>query len=1810
MIQIVIIKVEDSGCFWGRIPHGFSDLAENENQYERLEVKMNQLYHRSHEELEEIKLPVLEQGQICAIYCHELRCWCRAVLESLVPSGSSYLAECFLVDHAKHILVKAKDVRRAVDTFWKLPYRAKKFNLFGIQPMTLNFNVCEEKAIIGPAKRWDSAAIQYFQKLSQESQTAEAKLKDFAGDTIAVQLYLTLKDEKVCLNDDLVAKMFAHYISPKKQNLSESQTSSELCRKKETPVKNNVDYKTLALWSEILEGSTIEEQSQGFSGQESDVQCQQGQERSISCEHMSKQTSKTPSLSHHPTSAEPLQAIFLSEMHSDEKMRYVIYRMNKFLGPRSRFRPFDPLCLLRHSVMADLSLSTLFSCFLPVTFDTLTNQQFSLLPLVENLTRPWRLILLNALHVPITTSYLISKCRMYVIALHRLLQFLNPDPFNTKRVLHPQQPSLKIAFDRWSSVLVHAVNKLTPCSSMEFAPISLDLKKELCKKNISPDVVQSYCWPAISRGCDLVAVSRQGDDPLLYIPPLLTFLQFPSVYSFQPKRNLPSAIIVCPGQKKAHFVCQVLSDLTKFSQRFNLSLVLVGQDPEESKKIKLVKGCDVVVTTPHSLVRVLKTHCLFFIRLGHLVLDTVDVLFDKAMDEVTTILQCFREATNVPERLSTPQQLIAVGKQWRKEMDILVKESHGDPYVVIAAMEEAALYGNVHQIVQLCLDHEKTSQLLTILDFTSEVVQKTVILANCAEEVDHLCKALDSNSNFCIKAHEGRSWSQIMEQWNNKFSPGTHVILVTTDECLQALGITDATNVIHYSFPSSQEIFGARLCCMVDNFKNLIIEESTLRTQSIIIMSDKNAPQIVSFLQYLERTEAKIPTELYKFISNLNDKDDNCYDKSICKYLKAYGICRDIKTCASRHKIHPNMDKPRRLSNKKCLPSRGYVEIIPTWVSDASIYYGRIIHHRNKWENPPVSLEDDYLTLLKDMAEYYMDENHQKPVEQLKLFALYALQEKMYCRVQLMALPPQDQSTILSNAEVKYIDSGQTGRVMQKQLLELPAKFQLLPAQIVEFIVSKVKPIDHEKDWNPQVSRFIKQKISNKSLEAKIVLALGNTLWLHPVVHLSKLPDLKTTILDYNIRSEIMNSGFGADNVRHIERVQALCREAGFDVPDEDSSQEELSYGKDLECAILENDGNYHSVIISEFYTPECFYLQAIANQEKLRALEDEINQQATEKQDHIQSSYVPIVGDICLAFCTTKKRWRRVKIMSADYFNNNCHVLFVDFGSYSWISMNKIQPLMKAALALPFQAICCSLFGVERVGKNWNPEIKELIWTTFQTKELQAKVIEQSRNESTNSEYYHVDLQDPTNGCFITLSECIISRGCGRGTPAAMNQLFPEKALENGQRNSILCLCSSLYALLGDEHSSSLRISLVEELKNLVLHHPAEGLSESGCLRYLCRLLRFLSTPKEQADVIVAMTHKAKTQVQDYNEINEERGIYVLVSLLQGTANSELQESVCIALGILGKSSDLYSSFTDANALKLLCDLLKMPVKNNIWQAVIEALAELLSSNRFCEEVENQQIVSHLCAKIHQSSEDKVLENILRVLCHLTGRAESMNLMLANGLELTIDRLLLSTSSKSILYKVANKMKFSLTSLQNVHLQNDAVYCEGNNDIMDIPREKSSQSTVDHKSFHPEIKWHQKDDHLVLNVKLQNVTRHSCRFDHCKVIFSASVDAKLYVADLELQGSILEGKCSCIIKNAEPVIMLFKEERGAWSSLLKLKNPNVTFDFNYFEEMPDDGTLPIFNDMRSKGHPLVLEPIVDEWNSLTNYYDSSEEDY
>ncbi|XP_069918508.1 zinc finger protein 570-like [Oryctolagus cuniculus] len=116
-------KVEDPDCFWVIIK-GCSPFLDHEVDYQKLNSAMNDFYNSMCKDTE-IKPLMLEEGQVCVVYCPELRCWCRAVIKSVMSSADHYLAECFLVDFARYIPVKSKNIRVAVESFMQLPYRAK-----------------------------------------------------------------------------------------------------------------------------------------------------------------------------------------------------------------------------------------------------------------------------------------------------------------------------------------------------------------------------------------------------------------------------------------------------------------------------------------------------------------------------------------------------------------------------------------------------------------------------------------------------------------------------------------------------------------------------------------------------------------------------------------------------------------------------------------------------------------------------------------------------------------------------------------------------------------------------------------------------------------------------------------------------------------------------------------------------------------------------------------------------------------------------------------------------------------------------------------------------------------------------------------------------------------------------------------------------------------------------------------------------------------------------------------------------------------------------------------------------------------------------------------------------------------------------------------------------------------------------------------------------------------------------------------------------------------------------------------------------
>nr|XP_013796709.1 PREDICTED: putative ATP-dependent RNA helicase TDRD12 [Apteryx mantelli mantelli] len=1035
MMEVLILEIEDPGCFWVTVK-GCGPYVVNEIEYKNLNAEMNQFYDKSCRDADEIKPLTLEEGQICVVFSKELKCWCRAVIKSIMSCTDHYLTECFLVDYAKYISVKSNDIRVAVEAFMQIPYRAKQCGLYRTKPVTLHINFCENTAKIVPAKRWDFAATRYFQSLLKATTQIKAQLCAIEGDKFDVLLYVTIKNEKVCVNDDLVSKNFAHFEEGKENteypaNDQESQTSLNV----ESPLPLKIVNPALAFSPVVFQ----------------------------------EKVSKNLETGHAVSSS----FLFKKGLHSHQ--------------------------------MSSTSLNGGTESIV---------KAMPGLPFEENTA------------IPVHTD--------------RLLQFLNSDPLKTHFNKDDQQ------FQNFQNVsaegnFVFLSNKIEPSSILETAPLFDDLKKELTqKKFLGPNFTESYCWPPIARGCDVLAISHQGNDPLLYIPPILTFLQSESCYKSLPNRSGPLALIVCPGWRKAQLVFELLKTYSRCSRPLHPMLIIVGQNKEEARNVKIHRGCEVIVTTPYSLLRLLEHHSLLFLRLCHLIFDEIEVLFSEASEQIFTILDYYRKTIIIEERLYSPHQVVAVGTCWNKHITHLLKEFMNDPYIVITAMEEASIYGNVQQVVQLCLNSERIAVLLRILDFTSNSVEKMLIFTNTINEAEMVHQALRSNSIFSLKIHKESEFNfeYVLEHWTKKYSSGTHVVLVLTDDCMQSLGITDATCVIHFSFPSSPRIFGQRLHNMSDNFHNVIekgsfVDQEYTKARSVLLLTENNACHAPGVLRYLKHAEAEIPPELHDFTARvLEAEEEKKLARPLCTYLKTLGICKNRRECPDRHHINVQTDRPRNMPDK-ITPTPGCVTIVPLHIVNATNYFGRIVDKQ----------KDQYAILAEEMNEYFKKPSNNVSVEKVEKLAWYGLyEETFFHRVQVVEISPKEEKKLFFNVTIKYIDEGRMSQVESHRLLQLPARFQSLPPQAVEFIVCSVKPIDNEIEWNPRVTSHIYHKIKGKPHEAKMVLTLGNTVWVDPMVRVTRLSNLKTSVNEYNVRSEILSMGLGTDNPEHIKQLQKLCR--------------------------------------------------------------------------------------------------------------------------------------------------------------------------------------------------------------------------------------------------------------------------------------------------------------------------------------------------------------------------------------------------------------------------------------------------------------------------------------------------------------------------------------------------------------------------------------------------------------------------------------------------------------------------------------------
>lgn len=88
--------------------------------------------------------------------------------------------------------------------------------------------------------------------------------------------------------------------------------------------------------------------------------------------------------------------------------------------------------------------------------------------------------------------------------------------------------------------------------------------------------------------------------------------------------------------------------------------------------------------------------------------------------------------------------------------------------------------------------------------------------------------------------------------------------------------------------------------------------------------------------------------------------------------------------------------------------------------------------------------------------------------------------------------------------------------------------------QCVEVYACRLRPIDRDTDWSVQAETKMSEALFNKTLEGRVVLALGNTLWLDPLYERELIMGEYCTTL--RVRDEIKKNVYAEPNPQVRER--------------------------------------------------------------------------------------------------------------------------------------------------------------------------------------------------------------------------------------------------------------------------------------------------------------------------------------------------------------------------------------------------------------------------------------------------------------------------------------------------------------------------------------------------------------------------------------------------------------------------------------------------------------------------------------------------
>ncbi|GFR59726.1 ATP-dependent RNA helicase dbp2 [Elysia marginata] len=1371
----------------------------------------------------------------------------------------------------------------------------------------------------------------------------------------------------------------------------------------------------------------------------------------------------------------------------------------------------------------------------------------------------------------------------------QFLEELRQSSGHTERyptITRPDQPVPRPMF----GVLVHGKSPPALTCDVEDVPFE-ERVKQILEHNLEITTarsIQGFVWPAALACRHVIGVCPpEKGKTTAYIPAVLSLLSDTTMYIELPKGKGPLALVIVPTWKKARDVFEMIElftayEKTELKRVRPIVLYAGGTEETESTQTSLIKGCEILIATPASLLRILELELTSFQRLCHMILDDADILGTRFADQIDQIMQQFRLVFKNRRHQVVPCQIMMFASRWTDKLNEFRLRYTWEPIVVISSRVEASVYGGVKQVVTMSRWEQRLSTFCSLLDTMVPTDKRVAAFTSDVEEAVEMWKGAKSRGVYCLLIHHElpvETVTEAREQWLHSSHTKQLIVIVCTDQCYQDLAITNATDVIHYGLPDSKTKFGNRLACMFDFFKDRTTNEehqpeSEAEGVSHVILTDRCAPRAEQLNEILQRCPSQHPPQLREFLRGYKVGVENDERKMLCPLLKAFGTCiahNHQENCKNRHLVISKQDLKTGEIDGNSLPASGQVTIKIIRVVTAGRFYCHLVGHRAVGSPASQDMRLTYFKLAMDMTAFYSKiSNHVPylPSEDLFHDGLCAFkdEEGAFFRAKVLETQEGPRSAPMTQCKVWLVDMGCYKCGTIDQLLALPRRMAEVPYQAIEVYLCCLKPIDDDKEWTDKVNIFVHNLVEGKELVGRIMLSAGLTLWLMPLVHQVTLKNVGVTS-DISLRFELLQNKFAVANPDHMKMLYELYR-GKTEIPETLMSQY-FEYCLEIELTqeMLSTDQNdFHKVKIAAVISPTIFYLHTEGAVEKLEKLEVEIENavlefdEAADRGEKIDAGMTLEQGSVCLAL-STDARWYRAKLVS-DCVDNKWEVVASKESDYS--------------------------MGMKLVVDLYETQREEIRFSHELVKRHKAKAVDDRDQEQSS------------------LKPLI-------GKPALKNQRF------FNHLDKVKFLAANLY-WAEDEVEAMKQAAELEKLLSFRMRGWDTHLHQREVLSSVVNVVGYISN-LEAHGVMLRSLAKCCVESQLLCEDSLEHGLLERLSCcLEQKSHTEIQTQAAGALACLVGSesfreecletltmsltlNQVLSSHTPESpvslqVLKHLCSTASRLIHDTqeslpslcSMDAVIQALEEATEDN---DREPWLELLSAMASKecthsylMRQANIKIVLELFETCFCAkclyyclkvclsiAEASRKHKKVLLENKLLITLNRL-----SESGIASPAREICQQLKSAMTLHMPAPEV-------LSGTPAQNNN--SVD-KVRCPEVLWSQNCFRVVLKVKVRNAQRDNFRIGPKRICCRVHSDNTLYELDWELYDTILPDRSKIDVQPTKTVISLKKVTQGQWKRLCKQKvfslKPDMDNLYNSdsdVEEVEDDQNLSKLTEKR-----------------------------